>query len=249
MDWTPADTWTSLQHWLQSFPSAVPEKPKAILVISGHWAQKDFTVQDNPSPDLIFDYHGFPPHTYDLTWPAQGSHWLSERVRELCNQGHINIQTDIKRGYDHGVFVPLKVAYPQADIPTVALSIRRDYNPAAHIELGRALQPLRDEGVLIIGSGMSFHNLRAYHFGSNDPVRGSEVFDQWLDAAVTTSDIQARNNLLVDWESAPAARFAHPDEDHLLPLMVVAGAAGQDKAICTFHDRVMGTPIRAYRFG
>jgi aromatic ring-opening dioxygenase catalytic subunit (LigB family) len=195
---------------------------------------------------LIYDYSGFPPHTYQLTYPAPGSPKLAEQIRELLSGAGIAARTDSTRGFDHGVFIPFKVAYPEAQIPIVQLSLHTGLDPSVHLAVGRALQPLRDEGILITGSGMSYHNIRGFFSGS--PIPASDQFDAWLTDVVTT-DAQKRNAGLQQWQTAPSARDAHPREEHLIPLMVAAGAAGDDKGERVFSDRVMGATISAYRFG
>ena len=159
MEWDPPDTWDRHRSFLEPPPASLPEKPKALLVISGHWEAREFTVQSNPAPPLLFDYNGFPQHTYELTWPAPGDPALATRVGELLQGAGFETGTDTARGFDHGVFVPLKLVFPEADIPTVQLSLRSDLDPDAHLAVGRALAPLRDEGVLIIGSGNTYHNM------------------------------------------------------------------------------------------
>ncbi|MFO0739190.1 MAG: class III extradiol ring-cleavage dioxygenase [Labilithrix sp.] len=248
MDWTmgPANTWERMRAWLEALPSTLPEKPKAILVISGHWETRIPTLLGAPRPALYFDYYGFPKHTYELTWPAPGAPALATRVRELLTKANIESATDDERGYDHGVFVPLKVAFPEAEIPTLQLSLKEELDPAEHIAIGRALAPLRDEGVLIVGSGMSYHNMRGFMSGSG---RGaSERFDTWLADAVER-DPSARDEALTKWSGAPAARESHPREEHLLPLMVAAGAAGDDRGRRIFRDEVMGVFVSAVQFG
>ena len=155
-------------------------------------------------------------------------------------------RSDGVRGLDHGVFIPFKLIYPDADIPIVQLSLKADLDPDAHIEAGHAIEPLRDKGVLIVGTGMSYHNMEGYMRGEG-PV-GAETFDGWLTDAV--EDQQAvRNERLRHWADAPAARDAHPREEHLIPLMVAAGAAGQDRGHRNYAEHVMGAAISAYRFG
>ncbi len=172
MDWTwgPADTWHATERFLAGFAATRPAPPRALLVISGHWEEPAFTVSTAAHPELIFDYSGFPPRTYKLTWPAPGDPELAQQVHTLLKDGGLPAAENSTRGYDHGVFVPLKVAFPQAEIPVVTLSLAASLDPVLHIAAGRALAPLRDEGVLIVGSGMSFHNLRAYmHPETRDP--------------------------------------------------------------------------------
>ena len=221
-------------------------RPKAVLVISGHWDTAIPTVNSGLAPPLLFDYSGFPEHTYRLTYPVPGSPAVAARVRELLAENGTPSDEDAQRGFDHGVFVPFKLIYPDADVPIVQLSLQRDLDPAAHLAMGRALAPLRDEGVLIVGSGMSFHNLRAF-----GPAAGpiSDQFDEWLTSAVCSADPERRNHSLAAWEDAPGARLAHPREEHLLPLMVAAGAAGNEQGRKLFQDRVMGVTVSAFGFG
>lgn len=252
MDWDPPDTWDRQRAFLESLPETLPERPKALLVISGHWEEPRFTVQTTPAPPLLFDYYGFPPETYQLTWPAPGDPGLAARVRALLEDAGFQTAEDAERGFDHGVFVPLKVAFPKADIPTVQLSLRSDLDPQAHLAADRALAPLRDEGVLIIGSGNTYHNMqvmmRAMRGGGGGGLRGLD-FDRWLTQAVTQDDPEKRNAMLANWDKAPGARDANPREEHLIPLHVAAGAAGADRGVKTLEDHVMGAVESAFRFG
>lgn len=252
MDWDPPDTWNAQRRFLEELPRSLPEPPRALLVISGHWEETRFTVQTSPAPPLLYDYGGFPPHTYRLTWPAPGDPALAERVKSLIEGAGHACGNDETRGYDHGAFVPLKVAFPEAATPCVQLSLRRDLDARAHLEAGRALAPLRDEGVLIIGSGNSYHNMqvmmRAMRGGADGRTRGLE-FDRWLTDAVTSPDPAERDRLLAAWDAAPGARDANPREEHLIPLHVAAGAAGADLGIKTLEDRIMGAVESAFRFG
>ena len=247
MDWTwgPADTWHATQRFLESVAASLPATPKALLVISGHWEESAFTASTAAAPQLIYDYSGFPAHTYQLTWPAPGAPELAARVAEMLRSAGLPSATDSHRGYDHGVFVPLKVAFPQAEIPVVTLSLDHSLDPSLHIAAGRVLAPLRDDGVLIIGSGMSFHNLRGY-FQPQSAER-SRAFDTWLASAVE-SPAPVRNALLEKWRSAPFAAYSHPREEHLMPLMIAAGAGGDAPGKRVFTDEPMGARISAYRF-
>jgi len=252
MDWDPPDTWNRQREFLEDLPATLPEKPRALLVISGHWEEPQFTVQKNPSPSLLFDYGGFPPDTYHLTWPARGDPALADRVHDLLQASEIPCGFDTERGYDHGVFVPLKVAFPKADVPCVQFSLRSDLDPEAHLAAGRALAPLRDMGVLIIGSGNTYHNMavmmRAMRGGAANAPRGLE-FDRWLTGAVTDPDPRTRDRMLAAWDQAPGARDANPREEHLIPLHVAAGAAGADRGEKTLEDHVMGAVESAFTFG
>jgi aromatic ring-opening dioxygenase catalytic subunit (LigB family) len=223
----------------------LPGEPRALLVISGHWEEPVFTVSAAAKPALIFDYSGFPESTYRLTWPAPGDPALAERVAELLKQAGLPPGVSADRGFDHGVFVPLKVAFPEAKIPVVTLSLAQSLDPNLHLAAGRALSKLRDEGVLIVGSGMSFHNLRGY-FRPETP-ESARAFDEWLTAAIE-SPASERDASLASWREAPFATYAHPREEHLIPLMVAAGAGGDAPGKRIFADEPMGAAISAYRF-
>jgi aromatic ring-opening dioxygenase catalytic subunit (LigB family) len=209
------------------------------------WEEPAFTASTAAEPQLLFDYSGFPAHTYQLTWPAPGNPALAARVAELLRNAGLPSATDPERGYDHGVFVPLKVAFPEAQIPVVTLSLDHSLDPALHIAAGRALAPLRDEGVLIIASGMSFHNLRGY-MRPETPER-ARAFDAWLTNTVQLPAPE-RDAKLASWREAPFAAYAHPREDHLIPLMVAAGAGGEAPGKLIFSDEPMAARIIAYRF-
>ncbi len=248
MDWTmgPRDTWKPLAAWLRALPASLPAKPKALLVVSAHWETATPTVLTSARPPLLFDYYGFPKHTYALTWPAPGAPRLAARVGQLLKAAGLQHAEDGARGFDHGVFVPLKVAWPKAEIPTVQLSLQRGLDPTAHLALGRALAPLRDEGVLIVGSGMSYHNMRGFMQPTSRAA--SARFDRWL-AETCAAPAAHRDVRLAAWAKAPEARACHPREEHLLPLMVVAGAAGSDVGRVAFRGEAMGVQLSAHRFG
>lgn len=247
MDWTwgPADTWHKTQHFLEGLAGTLPEPPKALLVVSAHWEEPAFTATTAPQPKLIYDYSGFPEDTYRLTWPAPGEPELAARVAGLLSKASLPSALSPSRGFDHGVFVPMKVAFPEAEIPAVALSLAGSLDPALHLAAGRALASLRDEGVLIVASGMSFHNLRGY-LRPETPDR-ARAFDGWLTSAVESA-APARDALLANWRDAPFAAYSHPREEHLIPLLVAAGAGGNAPGQRIFGDEPMGAAISAYRF-
>ena len=251
MDPPPGDphAWDAMAAYLRGILPSLTTRPRAILVISAHWEAARPTVTSHPQPSLLFDYYGFPEHTYRLTYPAPGSPSLAARVRTLLADAGIASDEDTERGFDHGVFVPFLLAFPQADIPIVQLSLRGDLDPRAHLAIGHALAPLRDEGVLIVGSGMSYHNLRQFWSTRDEDVGAAERFDAWLTAAIEHPDSAAREAGLAAWANAPGARAAHPRSEHLLPLMVAAGAGGMDRGRRTYSDRVFGKAISAYQFG
>jgi aromatic ring-opening dioxygenase catalytic subunit (LigB family) len=248
MEWTmgPRDMWDKMAAYLRSIEKTLPQTPKALLVISAHWETQAPTVLAQEAPPLLFDYYGFPPHTYQLTWPAPGDPALAKRVQGLLAEAGISSAQDTSRGFDHGVFIPLKLAFSEAKIPTVQLSLKVGLDPAEHIAIGRALAPLREEGVLIIGSGMSYHNMRGFMNPSS--LGPSQRFDAWL-ATTSTQERTQREQALTQWRLAPSAKECHPREEHLLPLMVVAGAANEDAGQVTFQDQVMGVVVSAIQFG
>jgi aromatic ring-opening dioxygenase catalytic subunit (LigB family) len=236
----------SLKEYLQSVRNVSSPPPKALLVISAHWEERIPTVMTAEHPPILYDYYGFPPASYAITWPAPGHPELAARVRELLSRAGFETGIDAARGFDHGTFIPLKLTYPQADVPTIQLSLKKGLDPKEHIAIGQALAPLRHEGVFIIGSGMTYHNMRG--FGDPRSVPISEAFDAWL-RETATADEKTRNDHLVDWAHAPGARLAHPREEHLLPLMVVAGAAGTDRGSIAFNGKMFGVRLSAYHFG
>jgi aromatic ring-opening dioxygenase catalytic subunit (LigB family) len=248
MDWNPADAWVRMADFLANVRQQLPQRPTAIVLVSGHWLERTIQVTASPQPELIFDYYGFPKHTYELTYPAPGDPALAARIVTLFGAAGIAAGQDAQRGYDHGVFIPLKLMFPDADVPVVQLSLRSDMDAQAHLEIGHALSPLRDEGVLIVGSGMSFHNMSGYGDPRFAPV--SDEFDGWLEQAVAAAPID-RDTALQRWTEAPSARLCHPprSEEHLLPLLVAAGAGGTSTGRKIFSDRVMQTTLSAFQFG
>ena len=177
-----------LEASLQQIPRDLGRTPKAVLVISGHWEEPEFTVMTTARPPMIYDYYGFPEHTYKIQYPAPGAPETAERVRQLIAAAGIPVGVDNARGFDHGTFSPLVAIYPQADVPVFQLSMKNGYDPAAHLAVGRALAPLREEGVLIVGSGLSYHNLREFGPQARQP---SAAFDQWLDETLVAFDARA----------------------------------------------------------
>lgn len=235
-----------LRKYLSTLLRGLPETPAAILVVSGHWEAEVHAVSSSKRPGMFFDYQGFPEHTYKLNYPAPGSPELARRVQALLQEAGVPSILDAKRGFDHGVFVPFLIVAPDADIPIVMLSMQQDLDASHHIEVGKALTPLRDEGVLIVGSGNSYHNLRSF-FRPGDA--GSRDFDSWLTDAVIAPTARERNEKLALWENAPSARACHPCADHLIPLMVAAGAAGQDCGKLEAKLLMGDKTVSCYSFG
>lgn len=227
--WVPEmrDWHAQMAAGLRDIPRQLGRKPKAVLLISAHWEEPVFTVQSAAQPGMLYDYGGFPPHTYSVQYRSPGAPELASRVQQLLAQAGIEVSEDSQRGYDHGMFAPMAVIYPQADVPVLQLSLRSNLNATEHLAVGRALAPLRGEGVLIIGSGSSYHNMRTFGPMGRAP---SSMFDDWLAETLMQVTSAERSQRLAQWEQAPGARVAHPREEHLLPLMVVVGAAEQDEA-------------------
>lgn len=238
----------NLEASLQDMPRQLGTTPKAVLMVSGHWEERDFTVMSSPRPPMVYDYSGFPAFTYQIKYPAPGSPEVALRVQELLRGAGFAAPADDRRGFDHGTFAPLAAIYPEADVPVLQLSTRSDYDPEAHLAAGRALAPLRDEGVLIVGSGLSYHNLRQLGPQGRHP---SREFDAWLTEAVCASVGEDRNGKLREWIRAPSARLAHPEEDHLIPLMVAVGAAEGEAGESVYHEDSFfgGVTVSSYRFG
>ena len=230
----------SISKFLASYAATLPEPPKAVLVVSAHWEASVPTVANGGSHPLLFDYGGFPAETYEYRYPAKGSPKVADRVCALLSAAGIKHATDGRRGWDHGVFVPLMLMFPAANVPIVQLSLTTDQDAQRHLSVGAALAPLRDEGVLIVGSGVSFHNF-AYLMARDGATRKAGIahslaFDEWLSRAVADAgnDGEARRAALARWEAdaGASAREAHPRgaAEHLMPLFVVAGAGGDGPA-------------------
>ncbi|TDY02384.1 DODA-type extradiol aromatic ring-opening family dioxygenase [Thiohalophilus thiocyanatoxydans] len=212
---------------LQDIASNIP-RPEAVLVVSAHWEEPVPAITAGSTPPLIYDYYGFPPESYEIAYPCAGEPSLAREVYRLLGEGDIEARLDEARGFDHGVFVPLKIMYPQADIPCVQLSLADSLDPAFHIQVGSALQSLASRNVLVIGSGFSFHNMEAFFAPENaESDRLNKAFEVWLQNVCEDPELPEfkRHEQLIHWEEAPGARFCHPREEHLLPLHVCYGIA------------------------
>jgi len=242
-----ANTWDKMAAYLRDIGRTISPQPKAVLVISAHWETEIVSVLNTENYPLLYDYHGFPEHTYHLTYPAHGSAHVAARVTELLNAAGIKNTTEKNRGLDHGVFIPFKLIYPDAALPIVQLSLLHNLDPAAHLAIGKALAPLRDEGVLIIGSGLSYHNLREFFISNPSENEAAAQFDAWLNQAISAPAAE-RTELLKHWQQAPGARECHPRSEHLIPLMVVAGAAEEDEGVATYQENLMGKAISGFQF-
>jgi len=223
-------------------------RPTAILVISAHWEESKPTITSGASPSLIYDYYGFPKESYEIEYPAPGAPELADKIFNLLERAGIEARLDDQRGFDHGLFVPLKLMYPEADIPCVQLSLVNSLQPEEHIRVGKALADLRKDNVLVMGSGFSFHNLKEFFVPSTKETRSmNESFEQWLIDTCSNSQFsgEKRERRLKNWDSAPAARYCHPRAEHLLPLHVCYGVAGT-AAKKVFEFEIMGKMASAY---
>ncbi|WP_233468243.1 DODA-type extradiol aromatic ring-opening family dioxygenase [Zooshikella ganghwensis] len=205
-------------------------KPSAILVISAHWEEDIPTITSGNTPSLIYDYYGFPEESYRIQYPAPGAPQLAHALYQQLNKDGISAKLDEQRGFDHGLFIPLKIMYPDADIPCIQLSLKNNLNPLEHIKLGESITKLANDDLLIIGSGFSFHNMKAfYSANTHDTKTKNEAFEAWLIDTCSNKSLseKERTGRLTNWENAPHARFCHPREEHLLPLHVCYGATKQ----------------------
>jgi len=223
-------------------------RPSAILVISAHWEENIVTITSGISPSLYYDYSGFPDESYGIKYPALGSPVLARKIRNLLQDNRIAARLDNNRGFDHGLFVPLKIMFPDANIPCVQLSLLNNLDPKAHIQIGKALSELRNENVLIVGSGFSFHNMEAFFSQTlGAPDEKNEAFEHWLIDTCTNNVITAneREQKLTAWADAPFARYCHPREEHLLPLLVCYGVYNS-AAKLVFDGKVIGKRASAF---
>ncbi len=233
-----------LPDGLQNRDQALPEVPRAVLVVSAHWEEKVFTVATSPRPGETADGLGFAPETEPILYPGPGATALAARVAGLLEAAGLVTAGSPDSGPDHGAYLSLQTFLPQVSLPVVQLSMKSGLDPLEHLRAGLALAPLRDEGVLIMGSGMSCRG------STPDMTMRSVAFDDWLQKALVTQDSVGRWDALCQWSVAPEARAVHPREDHLIPLMVAAGAAIQDPAECIYRERLMGfVALSSYRFG
>mmetsp|Transcript_15123 Transcript_15123/g.25993 ORF Transcript_15123/g.25993 Transcript_15123/m.25993 type:complete len:282 (+) Transcript_15123:123-968(+) len=240
----PNDEWTRMNKFIKSIPSKLPSKPKTLLIVSAHWEEKTTSITNSENPGLLFDYGGFPKHTYEYEWPAKGNPELAKRLHDALKAKGVESKLDDKRPLDHGVFIPMLLMYPDADIPTIQLSLQKNLDPKLHLKIGEILSEFRDEGVLIIGSGYTFHNMQIF---KSPGIHGLK-FDEWLTETMQ-ADKKTRDERLAEWSNAPEARYAHPREEHLLPLHVIAGAARDGEQVETFSDTQMNARNSGFVIG
>lgn len=231
------------ENFLRNIQAYLPATPSAILIITAHWETRIPSFTGGAHPSLIYDYYGFPPHTYALEYAAPGAPKLARRAADLLIQSGVPAEVDPAYGWDHGVFIPLKVMYPNADIPVVAMSLHESLDPNLHCHLGQALRPLRDDNVLIVGAGMSYHNLA--QFAPKAPA--SFAFHDWLDQSLGGNWEQRREHL-AQWQHAPGGLDSHPREEHLLPLMVASGAGSDAPGRAIWRGAIGPSCIGAWAF-
>jgi len=236
-----------LEQSLQDTAREIGPRSKAMLVVSGHWEAPQFTVQSGAQPGMVYDYSGFPAETYQIRYASPGAPDVAARVLDLLKHAGIDAALDPNRGYDHGTYAPLKAMYPNADVPVVELSLKDGYDVEEHLAAGRALTPLRDEGIVIMGSGLSWHNLRMIGPQARE---SSAAFDAWLDQTLAAPPDE-RIRRVKAWEKAPMARISHPTEDHFIPIAVALGAAEREAAHRVYHEEnfMGGVTASSYRFG
>ena len=232
--------------FLQSLSSRIP-RPPVICVISAHWEASVATITSGITPSLIYDYYGFPEEAYAIEYPAQGAPELAQKLFAALQKKGIPVRLDEQRGFDHGLFVPLKLMFPEAKIPCVQLSLLNHLDPTVHIAIGKALRPLRRDNVMFIGSGFSFHNMQAFFSDSQGLDQKNADFEEWLIDTCTNQNLSfvERISRLIAWQQAPTARYCHPREEHLLPLHVCAGLA-EGPAELVFDGEVLGKKTCAF---
>lgn len=243
----------AMLDFMRALPGQL-KRPEAVLVISAHWEENTATLMGAARPEMFYDYYGFPEEAYQITYPAPGSPELAARVVRTLEDQRIPARIDPRRGFDHGLFIPLKMMYPQADIPSLQLSLLRGLDAGAHLALGRALRALAGENILVVGSGFSFHNMRVFmQMGLGAITRWkdpqNEAFQDWLIETCTSEMTEEdRERRLLAWEKAPAARYCHPREEHLLPLHVCQAMAGGPGRL-VFDDTISGVRATAFLWG
>lgn len=215
---------------------------KAIILVTAHWEESKVTISSGEQHDLYFDYYGFPPETYKYRYDAPGDPELAKRIQATLQKAGIDSKLDPKRGWDHGVFVPMMLINPSADIPIIQISVLSNQDPEKHYKLGQVLYQFRKEGIAIFGSGMSYHNMREFQLSRHLKKVINEEFDEFLSNACTSSNDKRKAQLIV-WDKQPGALEAHPPRaaEHLMPLIVIAGAGGEGPGERIFNWDMSGT--------
>lgn len=216
---------------------------KAIILVTAHWEESKVTISSGKQHNLYFDYYGFPPESYKYTYPAQGDPILAGRIQEALKKSGLDAKLDPKRGWDHGVFVPMMLINPEANIPIVQISVLSSQDPEEHYKLGQVMHQFRKEGVAIIGSGMSYHNMREFMYSRNLQKVVNKEFDDFLNEVCTADDETIRKKGFISWREQPGASEAHPPRaaEHFMPLVVIAGAGGSKAGQRIFNWDMSGT--------
>lgn len=232
--------------FMENLPHKI-ERPDSIVVFSAHWEEEEVAIQSGSDPGMIYDYYGFPEAAYHIQYPCKGNRDLALKISELFRKNGIIHRLDDTRPYDHGSYIPLTMMYPNADIPVLQISLHHSLDPLTHLHIGKALRPLLEENVLIIGSGFSFHNMRAFDFdGANEEdIQNNKFQDRLIEICCNEKDEEKRMEHLVNWTRISGSRYCHPREEHLLPLMVCAGLAG-DAGEKVFDDYILGKRAAAF---
>lgn len=213
---------------LKTLTTELPQNPSLIVMVSAHWETSGFELTAAANPEMIYDYYGFPEESYHLQYPAPGAPDIARDMAEKMQAQGVNIRLNESRGFDHGMYIPLMLMYPEAKIPVIQLSVEKGLSPAEHWQLGETLAQVLPEDSLVIGSGFSFHNMRAF-FSPKTPemTQAVHTFQAWLDETVTAADLsrEAAQTRWENWSSVEGGRFCHPREEHLIPLIVCQAAA------------------------
>ena len=246
--------YAALRSWIGTLAAYRDAGMRAILMISAHWEASVPTVHAGAAPGLLYDYYGFPQSAYRLSWPAPGEPGVAAEAAALLGAAGFEVGRELERGFDHGAFVPLMIAFPKPTSPSRnsrswPASTRRSWPSRRSARRVRGAARARERGVLIVGSGMSYHNLRGFFSGGPAVARDSAAFDAWLGEAAALPDPEARGEALSRWREAPAALSCHPRSEHLAPLFVAAGAGGADPGVREFGGTLMGATVSGFRFG
>lgn len=239
-------THKAMNEFMLNLPESI-DVPENIIVFSAHWEEEVITVQSGENPDIMYDYYGFPKEAYEIKYPCKGNPQLAFEIAELLGESNIPCRLDDKRPYDHGSYIPLKMMYPDADIPVIQISLNKNLDPLTHLETGRALRSLLNENILVIGSGFSFHNMRKFDFGgqNTEDILNDEFQDSLIAICTEIKDESKKWKLIAEWDKLPGAGYCHPREEHLVPLFVCAGLAG-DPGIKIFDDYILGKRATAF---
>lgn len=238
----------SMVKFMKTLPSKL-HKPKAIVVFSAHWEEDIIKVQSNIQPDLIYDYYGFPEVSYQLKYNSKGQPELAKEITETLIESGVSCELSKDRPYDHGSYIPLMLMYPEADIPVIQVSLSHSLKAQTHYNIGKALQPLMSRNILWIGSGFSFHNMRAFDFsGTNTIDQKNDAFQNALiEICCHGSFTPHKAQALLQWDQLEGARYCHPREEHLLPLHICVGLA-ESRGEIIFDDYIIGKRAVAFKW-